>query len=239
MNTASPQPGIAPATSPRERMINVPPVTLILVVFLVGVHLWRTYFLTEDQDMTVIIRLGFLPLNLHDYAFQSIWPWISLVSYASLHFGWTHLIINATGLLAFGAGVERAFGMVRYLLVLVVGIIAGALAHYMFFPDGTTILGGISAGLSALFAVVMGLLQQRRGWTGMIVPSLVWIGVNIVIGYVGIPGQVGMAIAWVAHLGGFIVGLLALPCLMPAYKICRPEGVRRFIAHILAQRLKK
>jgi membrane associated rhomboid family serine protease len=218
MNDASHSPIPPVADTPeRIRMINVPPVTLLIVALLSVVQIMRTYMLTPDEDQIWVLRYGFIPLHLREYGLSSIFPWLSLVTYSVLHFGWLHFFVNVTGLLAFGSGVERALGWMRYLVILILSIMAGALLHFIFFSHDTVILGGISAGLSGLFAVVIGLIQQRNGWRGLLLPSAVWIIINVVIGYAGIPGQGGLSIAWLAHMGGFIVGLVSLPFVLPAY----------------------
>ena len=202
-----------------ERLVNIPPVTLFLMAVLTAVHLIRLFYLTPAQDNFWVSLLGFVPAYFHQSATTEFLPWANLLSYALLHFGWAHFVMNIAGLAAFGSAVEQSIGAVRYAAVLLFGIIAGALVHFMFFYDSAVLLGGISAGLSALFAVILGLLQQhrvlKRGWRGLALPVTVWIVVNTVLGFIGIPGQPDQTIGWIAHLGGFIAGLACLPVLFP------------------------
>jgi membrane associated rhomboid family serine protease len=109
------------------------------------------------------------------------------------------------------------------------GILGGALLHLALFSEQRSSLGGISAGLSALLAVILALLQHSRGqagWRAMAAPILSWVLLNIVIGVIGLPGVMGqssLAIAWVAHLGGFVAGLIWLPVLWPHYRLQTPK----------------
>jgi membrane associated rhomboid family serine protease len=219
-DASSPLSQPSPVTDAQEpvRMINVPPVTLFIVALLTFIHIMRVYVLSAEEDQNWVLRFGFIPLHLYEYGLHSIFPWLSTITYSVLHFGWVHFFVNITGVLAFGSGVERAFGWWRYSIVMVLCIMAGALAHFALFSHDTVILGGISAGLSGLFALVIGLIQQRNGWRGLFLPALIWVLINIVIGYAGMPGQGGLSIAWIAHMGGFAMGLIALPVLLPAYR---------------------
>lgn len=215
------------APAPKERIINLPPVTLFLVVGLVIFHLVRMYGLTVPQDEALVLTLAFIPMRLHDYGMVDWTPWVTLITYGTLHFGWLHLAMNMAALAAFGSAIERHLGAMRLVALLVVGTIAGALAHFACFPDGIVVLGGLSGGLSTLFAVILGLLQQFRalkpGWRGLATPVIVWVVANCVLGMIGLPGEPGLAIGWVAHLGGFLVGLVALPFLFPSYRLFAKE----------------
>jgi membrane associated rhomboid family serine protease len=208
---------------PSEPLFNVPPVTLLLVLVLSAIQLLRVYGFSPEQDQLWVLRLGFIPLHLREYGLSSIFPWFSTITYSLLHFGWLHFVVNITAILAFGAGVERSFGWKRYVVILGATIIAGALTHFIWFSHDVVILGGISAGVSGLFAIVIGMLQQRNGWRGLIVPSVIWLAINMVIGNMGMPGQDGLSIAWVAHMGGFIAGLAFLPWIMPAYRVFKSQ----------------
>ena len=204
----------------RERLINLPPLTLALLIVLFGIHLMRLFVLTPMQDEELVLLLGFVPARLRILGTHDILPWLNLVTYALLHFGWTHMLVNGVGLAAFGAAAERLIGRLNYSVVLLVGTITGALLHFVFFSTDTVLLGGISAGLSGVFAVVLGVIQQtrQRPWRSLAKPVLAWIVINVVMGLIGVPGQPGLAIAWVAHLGGFVGGLVCLPFFVPAYR---------------------
>lgn len=218
-----------PSTSPstRQPMINIPPLTFLLMLALTIVHLVRVFALSPEDDQMLVMHLGFMPKFLHDAGLHMWQPWASLVTYSLLHFGWPHFIVNITALVAFGSATERVFGRMRYMVILLAGVIAGALIHFAFYSESTILLGGMSAGLSALFAVVLGVMQlgrtQTHVWRAMIKPTLAWVVVNIVIGLMGVPGQPGLAVGWVAHLGGFAAGLLCLPLFVTAYRFWKKD----------------
>lgn len=218
----------APAAAKRQPPIHIAPVTLLIVLVLAAVHVMRLYILSPNDEQLFVLHVAFVPKFLHDVGFYTWQPWPTLLSYSLLHFGWLHFIVNITALTAFGSAVERMFGMRRYIVVLLSGIVAGALVHFAFYSNSTVLLGGISAGISALFAVVLGMMQLNRsdfqGWTSMRKPVIAWVIMNVAIGLMGVPGQPGLAIGWIAHLGGFAAGLLALAWLIPDYAFGNTHG---------------
>lgn len=183
---------------PRERMFNVPPLTLGLAVILTIIFI--AGLLLPDLGDQLMLRLSFVPKSFSAMPGSVFY---TLMSYALLHFGWGHFGVNIFGLLAFGSGVERLLGKAEYLLILTGGILAGALGHWVLFPDGLVPLGGASAGISALFGAALPMLVSKRS---LISANIVFVVTNIAIGMMGVPGAMDQSIAWQAHLFGFFLG---------------------------------
>jgi membrane associated rhomboid family serine protease len=159
----------------------------------------------------------------------------SFVTYSLLHADSMHLGLNALWLLAFGSAVARRFGAMRFLVFFVVTAAAGALVHLMTHHSELSPMIGASASISGAMAAAMRFAFQRGGPLGLWrsgededayrVPALplsgvlrdprvlafllVWFGVNLLfgVGTVPIAGE-GQTIAWEAHIGGFLAGLL-------------------------------
>lgn len=93
--------------------------------------------------------------------------------------------------------IERVLGPARFLLVFAVSVVAGALAVTALSPESWTV--GASAGIFGLLAA---LFVINRGFGGNNVSLLAIIGLNLAIGFI-VPG-----IAWEAHIGGLIGGLI-------------------------------
>jgi membrane associated rhomboid family serine protease len=123
-------------------------------------------------------------------------PW-RLVTAAFVHGSIMHVMFNAYSLWVLGNIIERIIGSAKFLLVFGISIIGGSLAVAAMNPESVTI--GASAGIFGLFAT---LFLLNRGFGGSNVSLLVIIGINLALGFI-IPG-----IAWQAHLGGLIGGLL-------------------------------
>jgi membrane associated rhomboid family serine protease len=137
-------------------------------------------------------------------------------------------------LLPFGSAVARRFGAIRFFIFMAVTAIAGALAHLITHEHEIAPMIGASASVSGAmaaairFAFVRGsFLSFSRGDANAAaqVPALslmralrdprvagflaVWFGVNIVFGIGSIAiGADGASVAWQAHIGGFLAGLV-------------------------------
>lgn len=179
-------------------MLNVPPLTLAVAALL---SVCFAVLQNNGWAERFISACSFVPQEFSRDAGAR--PW-SVVSYALLHFGWAHIVVNLTGLLAFGSGVERMAGRKIFCAVLLLGTLAGSLGYWAIMPQSEAVLGGASAGISALFGAALPLLMKRRD---MVIASLVFIVTNIALGQAGVPGEPDAAIAWQAHLFGFFTGM--------------------------------
>jgi membrane associated rhomboid family serine protease len=167
-------------------------------------------------------------------------PW-TLLTYAFMHGSWTHVLINSVWLVAFGPPVARRFGAPRFLAFFALTAVAGALTHWAFYQMDFAPLIGASATDSGLMAAatrfifepggplgssqgyslsageadplrpappLAQLLRQRRP-LGFIA---IWMATNVIFGAgAQALGASDAPIAWIAHVGGFVAGLLAFP----------------------------
>lgn len=166
-------------------------------------------------------------------------PW-TLVTYALLHGSWMHVIFNSVWLAAFGAPVARRCGALRWCVLALAGTAAGGLFHILIDPLGAGPLVGASAGISALMAAAARFVFQppvsgygAPAWQvpparpAETIPELlrnrtavsflvIWLLTNLLFGLVSMPlvGE-NAAIAWDAHLGGFIAGFFLFPLVDP------------------------
>jgi len=106
-----------------------------------------------------------------------------------------------------------------------VGGAAGAGLHVALYPDSPTPLVGASGGVSALMGAAIRFALRRPSPFDPEHPPLapltdrtvmlfsgVWIVLNLVFGLVPLtPMAEGASIAWEAHLGGYLFGLLTYP----------------------------
>jgi membrane associated rhomboid family serine protease len=108
-----------------------------------------------------------------------------------------HVMFNGYSLWVLGNLIERVFGSARFLIVFFVSVISGCLAVMVLSPESLTV--GASGGIFGLFSA---LFLINRGFGGNNVSLLAIIGLNLAIGFI-VPG-----IAWEAHIGGLIGGLV-------------------------------
>jgi membrane associated rhomboid family serine protease len=167
--------------------------------------------------------------------------YLTPLTYAFLHGGWTHLVINGLTLAAFGAPVARRLEPARFLLFFAACAVAGALAHYAFHPLDATPVVGASAAISGTMAGIVRFAFNpgaRLGENGAIdgretrtvslsqigenrqamLFLVVWFGANFLLG--AFPEAAGSteAVAWEAHIGGFLFGLLTFGAFEPSVR---------------------
>lgn len=190
----------------RQPILNIPPATKALLIANVVVHLARL-LLPGDLDDTVLLTFAFIPGR---YTTSGAFGWPALVdpiSYQFLHASFAHLAINMLALLAFGAGVERRIGGSRMLIFTLICGVASALTHLIIYPLSVEPVIGASGAISGLFGAILRFRLQRGGRGGLWPLVTLWIVMDVVTGISGF-GSDGESIAWVAHIGGFVAGLL-------------------------------
>ena len=164
-------------------------------------------------------------------------PWTAL-TYAFLHGSWTHVLLNTVWLIAFGPPVARRFGTMRFLIFMAVAAVVSSLAQWISAPMEFAPLIGASGADSGLMGAATRFMFQpgaplsatgfSRGSAMEAVPAAslgriladsrarifvgVWLVTNFVFGAFARPlGLSDMPVAWIAHLGGFAVGIFLFP----------------------------
>lgn len=145
---------------------------------------------------------------------------LGLFSALFLHADWIHLIGNLAYLWVFGISVEKAVGHWRFLLLFAgLGALANAVTAWHLQGGEALAIIGASGGVSAIIGVYLGLFPGRRIglWLPLglylqfaRVPAVLvigsWFSLQLLYSVFG-PEQ--HAVAWAAHLAGFVLGLIA------------------------------
>jgi membrane associated rhomboid family serine protease len=127
----------------------------------------------------------------------------------------------------FGDNVEDVLGSVRFLIFyLACGVVAGV-AHYALGPaspvptvGASGAIAGVLAGYAVLFPRARVLTLVPLGFFLQVVemPALVllvlWFAIQALSGFLSL-GMTGGGVAWWAHVGGFLAGLLLVRILKP------------------------
>jgi membrane associated rhomboid family serine protease len=200
---------------PRQPIFNIPPATKALLIANVAVHGLRQ-LLPDALDDRVIENFAFIPAR---YTVPGLYGWPALVApitHQFLHANLAHLGMNMLALLAFGAGVERRLGGMRMIVFFLLCGIAGAAVHFAVYPHSLDPVIGASGAISGLFGAVLR-FQVRRGRNGSIWPLVgLFLVLNVVTGVTGVGAPEDATVAWVAHMGGFLAGLLLFGAFDPA-----------------------
>jgi membrane associated rhomboid family serine protease len=158
----------------------------------------------------------------------------TFVTYAFLHGDLVHLGINSAWFLPFGSAMARRFGTLRFIGFFIVTSAAGALLHLVTRSGEVLPMIGSSAAVSGCMAGAIRFAFQQGGPFFMFrsgdeaayrVPAaplaaalrdprilvflVAWFGLNLLfgLGTISLPG-VEQSIAWQAHIGGFVAGLV-------------------------------
>lgn len=149
-------------------------------------------FLLQQVNGVVTLQFGMWGAGI-DHADQ----WYRLVTSAFLHAGVMHLLFNGFALYVVGPQLESWLGHVRYLALWVVSAVGGSVLSYLVVPGQLSV--GASGAVFGLFGAIFVLGKRLRLDTRFILGLL---AVNLLITFL-VPN-----IAWTAHIGGLVSGLL-------------------------------
>ncbi|GAB4067459.1 rhomboid family intramembrane serine protease [Ancylobacter sonchi] len=174
----------------------------------------------------------------------------TFVTYAFLHADFMHVGVNTLWLLAFGSPVARRFGMARFLAFFLFTAAAGAGLHLLTHAGEPVPMIGASAAVSGCMAAALRFMFATDGYSAwrpdamqhaVLLPApplmrvlrdrrvisfvAVWFAINLAFGLGAPSGIASGAVAWEAHIGGFLAGLLAFPLFDP---VRRTPADRRY-----------
>lgn len=143
-----------------------------------------------------------------------------------VHAGFVHLAFNLLILLFCGRAVENILGPAGLVILFVTGAYAAAAAHYAISPGDMTPMVGASGAISAAigaYAILFGRNRVRvEHPTLALLLNALWLAAAWVVLQllVGLTFETeGVRIAFAAHIGGFLPGLLlAKPLLALRYR---------------------
>jgi len=216
-------------------VFQAPPVVVVSIAVLVAVHvgLWLA---GEDWRNWALYAFAFIPARFGttDFPIAQGSQYWSFLSYALLHADAAHLLFNSLWFLIFGSVTARRLGTLRFLVLTAAATAAAALASLLVHWGEAAIMVGASGAVSGIMAAAIPVMFGKgmswgRAYTadlghvralsplqllrnrGAVIFALVWIAITL---YSGATGWTGVGyleearIAWEAHLGGFIAGLI-------------------------------
>lgn len=141
-----------------------------------------------------------------------------------LHGGWMHLLGNMWFLYLFGDNVEDAMGHFRFLLFYLLSGLAATFAHVAVNPLSPIPIVGASGAISGVVGAYFVMFPTARVLTLVpvfffvdivVLPALVFIGLWFLFqfwsGVLSLAVQHMGGVAWWAHIGGFIAGIVLAP----------------------------
>jgi len=204
---------------------RTPLVNWAILATCIAAFLWQ---LSLGPDGEATIRsLGFTPRDFFRRGFggdAEAGPWLTLVTSMFLHGGLMHIGGNMLYLWIFGNNIEDALGHARFLVFYLICGVAAALAQAVSEPETTIPMIGASGAISGVLGAYVMIYPRAR--ITVIIPLGVliyptkissiyvvgfWFIMQLVSAALSEPGAPG--VAWLAHVGGFVAGILLTPLL--------------------------
>jgi membrane associated rhomboid family serine protease len=192
-----------------------PLVTVAIIVLNVLAFLYE--FSLDSYELNFFIaHYGFVPAR-----FQ----WMDVLTSIFLHGGWMHLIGNMWFLWIYGDNIEDILGHSQYLLFYLLCGVAATMAHAFFNLDSrvpTVGASGAIAGVMGAYVVkfphsrITTLVPVFVFFTTMEIPAYLILLYWFIIQFFSGVGSVGHShlsqggVAWFAHVGGFLAGIVLI-----------------------------
>ena len=186
--------------------------------------------LSPPAAVEFVYSYGLVPYIYFD-GYSSLRPEMALMDYIPflsatfLHGGWLHIIFNMWTLLIFGSTLEGRMGSPQFLIFYISCAVLSTYAHGYFNADSQVPVIGASgaiAGVIGAYAVRFPTARITLLVPVIIIPliftvpavvyAVVWFGIQLLQGaWEALSPSMGGGIAWWAHIGGFVAGLVLLP----------------------------
>lgn len=192
-----------------------------LLIIANAVVFWYELQLGESALQSFIFTWGLIPAEFMSSPQEE---WMTVFTSMFLHGGWFHIISNMWVLYIFGDNIEDRVGSMRYLIFYILSGMAAAFLQIFILPTSDVPMIGASgaiAGVLGAFLVsypgarIASLVPILFIFTIVEIPAiiflLVWFISQLYSGLFAIQGGTSSGIAWWAHIGGFIFGLIMVP----------------------------
>lgn len=198
--------------SPRIAFLNILFIGVTVFVFIQQI--------TAPNQEAFIQAYALIPSLIDFNNVYSLFPFVSAIF---LHGGFLHIISNMWFLWVFGDNVETHMGWFFYPLLYLVSGIAGNAVQYFVMPDSSIPMLGASGAVAGVLGAYYVLFPHSRIKTVVPVFGFVsvaeipagfmlgyWFVLQIISGAASLPfsGETGGVAFW-AHVGGFVTGVIA------------------------------
>jgi membrane associated rhomboid family serine protease len=238
-----PQPDQGPGATPaRQPVFLLPWPVTALCGLLLAIEAASDFVLNDAGRSELLTWFAFIPYRLVDPT-HYVGGWLPLiwtsVTHAFLHAGWEHVGLNVVWLAIFATPVTQRYGAVRMYILFLVGAVIGAWAFAAISHGVDEYLVGASGGIAALTGAAVRFIFQppvvavdpdtgERRLVGRHLAtlrelaanptarffSLTWLVLNGIVPILPMfMGSDAVQVAWQAHIGGFLAGVLLVPLL--------------------------
>lgn len=221
-----------------QRIPIIPYATLILMALNVAVWIYQVTQ-PEQFERLLIIKYGVVPsfvTGLSDVNLPAGWfPRVfTLLTFQFLHGDFFHLAGNMLYLWIFGNNIEAGLGRLRYVSFYLLGGVLAGLTHILAGPGSDIPMIGASGSIAAVLGAYLVLYPRSRIlifiWFFFFVrvvpiPALAVLGIWFILQVISVGGE---GTAWMAHIGGFVAGMVLIRYFMPKR---RPKAQTKHTLH--------
>jgi membrane associated rhomboid family serine protease len=213
-------------------LLRSPAVVYAFILANLAAFLWELG-LVAAEGKGALLDWAFTPQSLSTAPLAAV---VTIFTSMFLHGGWLHLLGNLWFLWIFGPSVAEAVGARRFAALYLGSGVAAALAQAAFDPVGLTPMLGASGAIGGVLAAYVSLYPRRRIDTLFFlfvlpIPALFfvleWFAMNLLRGLGSLAGAQSGGVAWWAHVGGFLAGLLLVRLLFPRARPTRRHAPPR------------
>jgi membrane associated rhomboid family serine protease len=198
---------------------TVPYVVSLIIILNVLVWLYELSLGTNAQYF--LVHYGLVPRNFvsmfeqpYGVFTQTLGP---LFSSLFMHLSWSHIIFNMWFLWIFGDNVEDLLGHMGFLAFYIACGIGSGLAHVVLHPHSTIAMVGASGAVSGVLGAYALSFPKAHITTYFLVWPfdlhayvyfIMWFAFQLLPGILELGGNSdGAAVAYWAHIGGFVIGI--------------------------------
>jgi membrane associated rhomboid family serine protease len=206
-----------------EVPIRTFPITTLALITLNAALFVRALLLPEEAGEAFILNLALIPHELtHIAPFELnliLYNTATLLTSMFIHAGFLHLGGNMLYLWIFGGCIEDVLGHGRFLFFYLLCGIGGAAAQIAVDPASEVPVVGASGAIAGVLAAYMVMFPTARVLTLVFllffvrmvpIPALIVVGIWLLIQLINAGQIVPGGVAWFAHLGGFVAGLILI-----------------------------
>ncbi len=201
------------------RSHRFPLVNWLLIAVNVLVFLYENSLSTSALDRLTTVW-GLVPANLMAHPATA---WITIFTAMFLHGGWFHILSNMWVLFIFGDNVEERMGHGGYLIFYLLSGVAAGLLQSLVLQSSRVPMIGASGAIAGVLGAYLVLYPRARIaslvpilfiFTIIEIPAtiflLFWFVSQLFSGWLAIGSSAGSGVAWWAHVGGFLFGVVAV-----------------------------
>jgi len=193
-----------------------------------------------DRHIDFVYAHGLIPFRFLQMAFRDPGELLTPLTAMFLHGGWGHLLGNMLYLYIFGNNVEDMLGRGRYLLFYLMCGVISFFVQVVFQSSSMVPNVGASGAIAGVLGAYFLLFPRARILTLVPlffffplveIPAFFFLGVWFLIQFLSGTASIGRTsalmggVAWWAHIGGFLAGMLLLKLLLPRDSARRPVVV--------------